>query len=552
MKKVILSVAAFVMLSLSSFSQTPESFKYQAVVRDGSNLILTNQSVGVQLRILQGSPSGTAVYTETFTATTNQFGLINLEIGTGTTTDDFSMIDWGNDIYFIENGIDVSGGTSYSVMGTSQLLSVPYALHAKSAENVANDLVDDADADPTNELQDWSTLPGIPADIADGDDVDDADNDPTNELQDWSTLPNIPADIADGDDVNDADNDPTNELQDWSTLPNIPADIADGDDVDDADNDPTNELQDWSTLPNIPADIADGDDVDDADNDPTNELQDWSNLPGIPADIADGDDTGDTDWTISGTDQYSAVTGNVGVGTTTPDNKLDVNGKITLSQSVGDEMVIINDDLWEHGSGVQDFGVGGAHFIIASRETDFESAGIYGDGNALTLWSPGDANNGQPSAMIYVNDEDRYDGATDNDPYNNSALVAYLNTAGNWVAASDKNRKENIQELDGVLQKLMAINGYTYNFKLAPVEVEKGDQKVTTYGVIAQEVVEVFPEIVDIAADGSHYVSYNELIPILIEGVQEQQNMIQDLQDENEELKLRLDAMDARLKAAGL
>ena len=491
MKKIIISVAAFVLLSFNTFSQAPEAFKYQAVVRDASNLILANQNVGVQLRILQGSPSGTAVYTETFAVTTNQFGLVNLEIGTGTTTDDFSTIDWGNDTYFVENGIDVSGGTTYSVMGTSQLLSVPYALHAKSAENVANDLVDDADADPTN------------------------------------------------------------ELQDWSTLPNIPADIADGDDVDDADNDPTNELQDWSNLPGIPADIADGDDVDDADNDPTNELQDWSNLPGIPADIADGDDSGDSDWTVSGTDQYSAVTGNVGVGTTTPDNKLDVNGKITLSQSVGDEMVIINDNVWEHGSGAQDFGVGGAHFIMASAETDYESAGIYGDGNTLTFWSPGDANNGQPAALIYVADEDRFDGAVDNNPHNNNAVYAYLNTAGNWVAASDKNRKENIQELDGVLQKLMTINGYTYNFKLAPVEIEKGDQKVTTYGVIAQEVVQAFPEIVDIAADGSHYVSYTELIPILIESVQEQQDMIQDLQEENDELKSRLDAMDARLKAAG-
>jgi len=73
--------------------------------------------------------------------------------------------------------------------------------------------INDADSDPTNELQDWSSLPGIPADIADGDAVDDADADPTNELQDWSTLPGIPADIADGDAVDDADADPTNELQ---------------------------------------------------------------------------------------------------------------------------------------------------------------------------------------------------------------------------------------------------------------------------------------------------------------------------------------------------
>ncbi len=155
--------------------------------------------------------------------------------------------------------------------------------------------VRDADHDPTNELQKWSTLPGIPPDIFDGDDVDDADNDPTNELQTWATLPGIPGDILDGDDVDDADNDPTNELQKWTNLPGIPADIFDGDDVDDADNDPTNELQKWTNLPGIPADIFDGDDVDDADNDPTNELQNWTNLPGIPADIFDGDDVDDAD-----------------------------------------------------------------------------------------------------------------------------------------------------------------------------------------------------------------------------------------------------------------
>jgi hypothetical protein len=71
----------------------------------------------------------------------------------------------------------------------------------------------DGDTDPTNELQNWGNLPGIPADIVDGDQVNDADADPTNELQNWSNLPGIPADIADGDQVNDADADPTNELE---------------------------------------------------------------------------------------------------------------------------------------------------------------------------------------------------------------------------------------------------------------------------------------------------------------------------------------------------
>lgn len=153
MKQALLSLFAIVAIALNSYGQSPEGFKYQAIVRDAGNLILTNQTVGMRLAIKQGSSSGTTVYSETFTETTNAYGLVNLEIGTGTTTHNFSTIDWANGPYFILTAIDLTGGTSYVAMGTSQLMSVPYALHAKSAENVVNDQVNDADADPTNEIQ---------------------------------------------------------------------------------------------------------------------------------------------------------------------------------------------------------------------------------------------------------------------------------------------------------------------------------------------------------------------------------------------------------------
>ena len=154
MKKLVLSLVAIATISLSSFGQAPEGFKYQAVVRDAGNTILNNQAVGMQIEILQGGISVTPVYTESFTPTTNTYGLVNLEIGSGTiVSGTFATIDWSAGPFFIETAVDVSGGTSYAVMGTSQLMSVPYALHAKTAENVTNDAVDDADADATNELQ---------------------------------------------------------------------------------------------------------------------------------------------------------------------------------------------------------------------------------------------------------------------------------------------------------------------------------------------------------------------------------------------------------------
>ena len=234
MKTKLLTLVALA-ISCATFGQAPEAFKYQAVVRNAGGAIITNQSVGYQLTILQGSPSGTAVYTETFTPTSNSYGLVNLEIGTGTTVDDFSAIDWANGPYYIETAADLTGGTSYVLMGTSQLVSVPYALYAKSAENVTNDQVDDADADPTNEIQDIS-LTGTNLTITSGSTVD------LSSLQDGTgtdnqqlTLAGTNLSIEDGNTVNlsvlqdgvdDADNDPTNELQSWSTLPGIPTSLS--------------------------------------------------------------------------------------------------------------------------------------------------------------------------------------------------------------------------------------------------------------------------------------------------------------------------------------
>jgi hypothetical protein len=123
----------FLLATVSILAQTPEKMSYQAVLRDASSTLLTNQQVGIQISILETTITGTAVYTETQTATTNINGLVSLEIGTGSTLDDFTAIDWSTGPYFIKTATDASGGSNYSIIGTSQLMSVPYALQSKTA-----------------------------------------------------------------------------------------------------------------------------------------------------------------------------------------------------------------------------------------------------------------------------------------------------------------------------------------------------------------------------------------------------------------------------------
>jgi len=118
------------------FAQAPNKMSYQAVIRNSNNTVVSNHVVGMRISILQGTATGSSVYTETQSPTTNANGLIAIEIGTGTiVSGSFANIDWANGPYFVKTETDPYGGSNYTLTGTSQLLSVPYALYAKKTDS---------------------------------------------------------------------------------------------------------------------------------------------------------------------------------------------------------------------------------------------------------------------------------------------------------------------------------------------------------------------------------------------------------------------------------
>jgi hypothetical protein len=133
MKKISISLI-LLMITATIFAQAPQGVNYQAVVRNAAGAVIPNQAVGLQIAIRQTSATGTIVYEESHLPTTNQFGLVNIVLGSGTASvGTFSGINWGAGPYFIQVGIDPTGGTNYVVMGVQQLMSVPYALYAENA-----------------------------------------------------------------------------------------------------------------------------------------------------------------------------------------------------------------------------------------------------------------------------------------------------------------------------------------------------------------------------------------------------------------------------------
>ncbi len=175
--KTLLTVSLLFLSMLPAFAQAPQKMTYQAVVRNASDALVANTAIGMQVSILQSTPTGIAVYIETHNPTTNINGLATVEIGNGTpVAGSFSGIDWSAGPYYLKTETDPSGGTTYSISATTQLLSVPYALYAENSGNGFSGDYNDLTNAPTNVSAFTNDAGYITS-------PNDADSDPTNEIQ---------------------------------------------------------------------------------------------------------------------------------------------------------------------------------------------------------------------------------------------------------------------------------------------------------------------------------------------------------------------------------
>jgi hypothetical protein len=120
--------------TFNSMAQAPDGINYQAVIRNLNGTLVTGSNIAMRIQIKQGAANGNTVYQERHTITTSQQGLVNFVIGSGTVQiGNFSLIDWANGPFFIALGVDFNAGTNYQDYGSQQMMSVPYALYAKTA-----------------------------------------------------------------------------------------------------------------------------------------------------------------------------------------------------------------------------------------------------------------------------------------------------------------------------------------------------------------------------------------------------------------------------------
>ncbi|MEM7102793.1 MAG: tail fiber domain-containing protein [Bacteroidota bacterium] len=519
MKKVLFTIASILLLLPFSYAQ-PEAFKYQAAVRDGSGQVMMNQSVNFRINIIQTSFDGPTVYIETHAVNTNDYGLANLEIGSGVAVSgNFAAIAWDTDRFFIKVELDPAGGSSFQDLGTTQLLSVPYALHAKTAGSVPGD----NDQSVVNEIQSLS-LSGNTLSIAGANSVD---------LSDFGSLWE-----TDGNDIYYN----TGDVGINTVSPEFDFHI-------------NGELFVNTSAGRLNLGL------------PNNGNQWRMSTQGSGANLQfQSKPTGS--FTYTRRVYFNGTTGNVAIGNNSnPDEELVVGTNlgsgwaipaVTVGGTTGGVFQAGNAD---YQISMENSSTFGRARIIVTSPTGFGRGEVEMRTNGLTVGE----NAGSPGSYMLniehgsfgvnfarASTTNNWEFVTSSAAASNLNLYAngtfrgsFSGTDGSWNPSSDRSLKTNVKPIGTVLSKLMQVEPSRYQY------IDNNPTNKESIGFIAQDFKAHFPELVFIVEDerskGVHALNYSGMSVLAIKAIQEQQQMIDNQQEEIDELKARLAAIEAAL-----
>lgn len=562
MKKSILTVLAVlcsIIISSSAWGQAPEKFNYQAVLRDNGS-VMVSQSVNVRFTIHDGSATGTNVYQETQFLTTDQYGRVNCAVGGGTViSGDFSTIDWGNGGKYLQ--VEIDNGSGFEDLGASQLLSVPYAIQAGGLDNEFEGWALDGNAATGTDF--IGTTNGEPLRFrVDGERAGLISPNPS------SVIINTPAwNVAYGSRaLNGLTQGQSNTAIGTVSLENNTTGL--GNTGLGRSSLRANETGSYNSAFGAYANVG---------------LPGLENATAIGANALVEQDNSMVLGSIDGVNNATANT-RVGIGTTTPNHLLDVNGSVGVEDTLFLNGPYIRGDVALFFPFMEVFTTSfvptsnfGGVAMLGSNTTQWGSLyvnEIFGrdDGlqagktlnissNAIVTYDTvTNSITGNKSGFSIVNTSSSVDksinfqvGAGTNSLYlyaNGSHLGTFNGTSGAYTSTSDERLKTNFQEVEGTLEKLMKLKPLTYTY------INNSDNDRRHLGFKAQEVEKLFPTLVNSpknadsdSEDGVYTMDYSGFGVIAVKAIQEQQVEIETLKEQNESLQNQIEEIKKQLEA---
>jgi len=507
-------------------AQVPQKFSYQAVVRNNLNELIKNTGIGMQISILQASPTGTAVYVERHFPTTSAAGLVTIEIGAGVLVyGSFTTIDWSSGTYYMKTEIDLNGGATYTISGTSQILSVPYALYAETAGDFSeNDPVwSDASSgyytktnmQTAGQAQlNWGNLTDKDADITDLEDGALTGSKVGTGINATNITTGILALTNGGTGSSTASGARTNlGLGALATLDAVGSgQITDGSitssDVNSISADKISGITDTY----IPRSNGSGLVYGLIRDNGTSVGVDRSPVTNVKL-FVDVDEAGINHGIYS--DCHGITGGNVGV--------------VGSAQNGTGQNVGLYGVATSSSTGLST-GIG----LYATVSGDGVNQAIYGSAAGGSVNWAGYFNAGD----VHISNQIEASALT-----SASSGATTLVLESGWIRkySSDSHLKENIVPLTGILEKVLQLQGVNFTWR-------SDDSHIRDIGFLAQDVQKVFPElVVRDQNDGLLSVKYMNMTAVLTEAIKEQQKEIETIRQQNQELIEQLRYMQKRL-----